>query len=69
LSTDALISQENCAGIKIINAIDNNGNKTLVIVAVDKYGNDMVNGKILDRASCCAYQTCSPCLPSVLTTD
>lgn len=48
-----IISQEGCEGIRIYNAINSDNKLTNVLVGVDRFGNDMVNGKIYDHGSFC----------------
>ena len=45
-----LLAQENCEGIRIYNAINESGVLTNVLVGVDKFGNDMITGKVYDNA-------------------
>lgn len=48
-----ILSQTGCVGIRIYNALDENGILTNVLVGVDRDGNDLFNGKIYDRGSLC----------------
>lgn len=43
-----IISQEGCEGIRIYNAINSDNILTNVLVGVDKFGNDLYQGKIYD---------------------
>ncbi len=53
-----LLNQEGCVGIRSYYAINNEGNKTLVLVGVDHDENDLENGLLLDRSIMCP-QHCS----------
>lgn len=55
-----LLKQPNCDGFRIYYGLDEDGNKELVIVAVDRYGNDLYEGMLLDNSQ--------PC-PTVCSTD
>lgn len=48
-----IISQEGCEGIRIYNAINSDNKLTNVLVGVDRFGNDMVNGKVYDSGLPC----------------
>jgi hypothetical protein len=48
-----IMEQEGCAGIRIYNAVDQEGNLTNVLVGVDDEGNDLVNGAIYNKAGLC----------------
>lgn len=48
-----LLAQTGCVGIRIYNAINEDGILTNVLVGVDRDGNDMVNGKVYDRGTFC----------------
>jgi hypothetical protein len=56
----ALLEQQNCAGFRIYNGIDEVGAQQLIIVAVDADGNDLYRGVLLDRSQ--------PC-PSICSTE
>jgi hypothetical protein len=43
-----LLAQNGCEGIRIYNAINEDGKLTNVMVGVDKDGNDMTTGKVYD---------------------
>ena len=58
---DAITNQEHCIGVRIYNAYDDaNKTNTVVLVGVDKQGNDMKNGVIVDRTT-----PCPPSCPTV----
>lgn len=48
-----IMSQTGCAGIRIYNAIDANGNMTNVLVGVDANGNDLYQGKVYEYGTRC----------------
>jgi hypothetical protein len=54
----AILSQENCNGIRMYYGLDENGNKQLVLVGVDANGDDITNGFIVDHMLPCPV-TCS----------
>jgi hypothetical protein len=47
---EAILEQDDCEGIRIYNAINENGVLTHVLVGVDKFGNDLLPGKVYDYA-------------------
>lgn len=50
----SLLQQTGCAGIRIYNGYDPDRNKpNLVLVGVDKNGNDMTEGIILEKLKSC----------------
>jgi len=55
-----LLDQADCEGFRIYNGLSNDGDQVLVIVGVDKSGNDLYEGILIDRSQ--------PC-PSVCSTD
>jgi hypothetical protein len=48
-----ILAQEDCVGIRIYYAIDDEGAKELVMVGVDENGNDQTEGIVADRAKPC----------------
>ncbi len=48
-----ILAQADCVGIRIYYAIDEEGDKQLVIVGVDEDGNDQTAGIVADRAKPC----------------
>jgi len=48
-----LLDQEDCVGIRFYYAINDQGEKILVLVGADSSENDMENGLILDKALPC----------------
>lgn len=48
-----ILDQPNCVGIRIYNAIDDNGNHVKVLVGTDANENDLSNGLILERGLGC----------------
>jgi hypothetical protein len=48
-----VLKQDGCIGIRIYYAKKDDGNPTLVIVGVDKSGNDMFNNLIIDHGFPC----------------
>jgi hypothetical protein len=48
-----LLAQTGCVGIRIYNAINEDGKLTNVMVGVDRFGNDMTTGKVYDMGSLC----------------
>jgi hypothetical protein len=49
----AILSQENCNGIRMYYGLDENDNKQLVLVGVDANGDDITDGYIVDRIIPC----------------
>lgn len=54
-----LLDQSGCIGIRIYNGIDGDGNKNVILVAIDQYGDDMTTGLILDMTLPCPT-ACAP---------
>jgi hypothetical protein len=50
---DALLAQAECTGLRFYYGRGVNGEDTLILVGVDKEGNDMVNGVLLDGSFPC----------------
>jgi hypothetical protein len=48
-----ILSQDNCIGLRIYYALNNDGEKQLVFVGVDAAGNDLYEGLIADRTLLC----------------
>lgn len=48
-----ILNQENCVGLRLYYAINENSQNQLVAVGVDSSGNDLYQGKLADRALCC----------------
>ncbi|GAA0875528.1 hypothetical protein GCM10009118_19370 [Wandonia haliotis] len=48
-----ILNQSNCVGIRIYNAINDFGKKTLVFVGVDTNESDMTSGVIIDKVLPC----------------
>lgn len=48
-----ILNQSGCVGIRIYNAIDDQGKKVLVLVGVDDQERDLTNGIILERSMPC----------------
>lgn len=48
-----VLSQTDCVGMRIYYAINDSGEKSLIIVGVDGAGNDMENGVIADFSNPC----------------
>lgn len=48
-----LLNQNECLGARIYYAINDNGQKNLVIVGVDANGDDIENGLLIDRLGTC----------------
>jgi hypothetical protein len=48
-----LINQTNCSGVRVYNAINDDGKKCQVLVGIDSSGNDLTTGLILDRGDPC----------------
>lgn len=59
---EQILNQEGCAGIRIYNALNEEGKITFVLVGYDKEENDMTDGFIADRA-----QKCPPKYPKAKT--
>ena len=49
----AILQQENCVGIRIYYALDENMVKKLVLVGVDQNENDLYNGLLAERGLVC----------------
>lgn len=50
----AILEQENCEGVRIYNGIDVDTARTnLVLVGIDKEGEDMTQGVIVERVAIC----------------
>ena len=50
---NSILGQTGCMGIRMYFALDEDGNKQLVLVGVDANGNDMTAGVIVDRTVPC----------------
>ena len=50
---NSILNQTGCVGIRTYYAIDDQGNKCLVMVGVDANENDLENGVILERLPPC----------------
>lgn len=48
-----MLKQDNCEGIRIYNALNENGKITFVLVGYDKEDNDIIDGKIADEMNLC----------------
>lgn len=48
-----LLEQENCAGFRVYNGLDDKGDQQLVIVAVDDRGDDLFEGILIDCSQPC----------------
>lgn len=48
-----LMAQDGCVGIRIYNAIDEDGNLTNVLVGVDTNGDDMYTGTLINYGAIC----------------
>jgi hypothetical protein len=48
-----LLNQEGCVGIRFYYAINDEGQKVLVLVGADSDENDMENGLIIDKGDLC----------------
>ncbi|MFA9219999.1 MAG: hypothetical protein ACEQSL_02310 [Sediminibacterium sp.] len=55
---NSILQQTGCMGIRMYFALDEDGNKQLVLVGVDANGDDMTAGVIVDKLSPCP-KTCS----------
>lgn len=49
----AILDQEDCTGLRIYYALDNNGKKQLIIVGADDDENDLYEGVIVERGYSC----------------
>ena len=49
----AILTQSGCVGIRVYYALNNEGEKQIVIVGVDSQGNDLYNGLLADRTFNC----------------
>ena len=45
---DELLAQPGCSGMRFYYGRDKGGESSLILVGVDKVGNDLVNGVLLD---------------------
>lgn len=50
---DAVLGQAGCAGIRIYRGLTLEGDEQMIIVGIDKAGNDMVTGLIAERSWPC----------------
>jgi len=50
---DELLAQPGCSGVRYYYGVDANGVDSLILVGVDKEGNDMVNGVMLNTPFPC----------------
>lgn len=50
---NSLLNQEDCKGIRIYKAIDDDGNPIMVLVGANGDGDDMTDGLILERGVGC----------------
>ena len=50
---DALLAQPGCSGVRYYYGVDANGADSLILVGVDKEGNDMVNGVMMNTPFPC----------------
>jgi hypothetical protein len=50
---DDLLAQPGCSGVRFYYGLDANGQDSLILVGVDKDGNDMVNGVLIDGSFPC----------------
>lgn len=48
-----ILSQANCIGMRLYNAIDDNNQPQILLVGVDNNGNDMTDGIIADMSHPC----------------
>ena len=48
-----LLSQEGCIGIRMYNALNEGDKLTNVLVGVDEDGNDLIHGKVYNKAVIC----------------
>lgn len=55
-----LLAQTGCVGIRIYNAINENGKLTNVMIGVDTDGNDMTSGKVYDYGDLTPPLTIAP---------
>ncbi|MEN9973662.1 MAG: hypothetical protein RIS20_2009 [Bacteroidota bacterium] len=55
-----LLDQSECMGVRMYYAINDEGEKNLVIVGVDSNGDDMVDGLLLDRLIPCPKMCSKP---------
>jgi hypothetical protein len=63
---EKILYQEQCVGIRIYNAISENGSPTFVLVGVDTSGNDIIYGPIGDEIYPCP-PWCAPGSLNLLT--
>ncbi|MCC6369602.1 MAG: hypothetical protein IT236_01215 [Bacteroidia bacterium] len=56
----AILDQSGCVGIRIYYAIDDLGNKQLVLVGANADENDLYEGLLADRALACPINCSSP---------
>lgn len=48
-----LLAQDNCAGFRVYNGLDEEGAQQLVFVAVDENGDDLYEGILIDKSQPC----------------
>jgi hypothetical protein len=56
----AILNQSNCVGIRIYYAIDNLGEKQLIIVGANAAENDLYQGLLADKSYPCPAQCSTP---------
>jgi hypothetical protein len=58
----ALLEQQNAVGMRLYYALDGDGNKQMIITAVDSDGNDLYEGDLLEMSLPCP-ENCSAANP------
>lgn len=58
----SVLNQTDCVAIRFYNAVLENGQLTLVGVGVKADNTEITDGVIIERAMCCYYMNCFPCL-------
>jgi hypothetical protein len=49
----AILNQEDCVGLRLYYALDNDSNKQIIVVGVDEDNNDLYNGLLAERSLKC----------------
>jgi hypothetical protein len=59
---ESILAQEGCVGIRLYYALDDSGQKQIIVVGVNEAGNDLYEGLLAERSVKCP-QMCSAANP------